>query len=133
MGLSGGEISILDALIISVVGIAIVFAVLLILMVVVMLMGLIADKSPALAAKMPKLRFGKKKAAEESAQPEAPAELAPGTCGELVLVKTEERDAAMIMAIVADTLGTPLNELRFKSIKRVDGEDAATDKVKAED
>lgn len=133
MGLSGGEISILDALIISVIGILIVFAVLVILMGVVMLMGLIADKSPALAAKMPKLRFGKKKAAEESAAPAAPAELAPGTCGELVLVKTEERDAAMIMAIVADTLGTPLNELRFKSIKRVNGEDAATDKVKAED
>lgn len=128
MGLSGGEISILDALIISVIGMLIVFAVLVILMAVVMLMGLIADKSPALAAKMPKIRFKKKRQAEESGEA-APAELAPGTCGELVLVKTEERDAAMIMAIVADTLGTPLNELRFKSIKRVDGEDAATDKA----
>ena len=46
MGLSGGEISILDALIISVIGMLIVFAVLIILMAVVMLMGLIADKSP---------------------------------------------------------------------------------------
>lgn len=128
MGLSGGEISILDALIISVIGMLIVFAVLVILMAVVMLMGLIADKSPALAAKMPKIRIKKKKQAEEGGEA-APAELAPGTCGELVLVKTEERDAAMIMAIVADTLGTPLNELRFKSIKRVDGEDAATDKA----
>lgn len=129
MGLSGGEISILDALIISVIGIVIVFAVLVILMGVVMLMGLIADKSPALAAKLPKLRFGKKKKEEEESVETAPAELAPGTCGELVLVKTEERDAAMIMAIVADTLGTPLNELRFRSIKRVDGEDAATEKA----
>ena len=128
MGLSGGEISILDALIISVIGMLIVFAVLIILMAVVMLMGLIADKSPALAAKMPKIRFKKKKQAEEGGEASI-AEVSPGTCGELVLVKTEERDAAMIMAIVADTLGTPLNELRFKSIKRVDGEDAATDKA----
>ena len=28
----------------------------------------------------------------------------------------------MIMAIVADATQTPLNELRFKSIKRVDAE-----------
>ena len=28
----------------------------------------------------------------------------------------------MVMAIVADTLGKPLNELRFLSIKRIDEE-----------
>ena len=128
MGLSGGEISILDALIIWVIGMLIFFAVLIFLRGVVMLRGLMAEKSPALAAKRPKIRFKKKKRGEEGGEA-APAELAPGTCGELVLVKTEERDAAMIMAIVADALGTPLNELRFKSIKRVDGEDAATDKA----
>ena len=32
---------------------------------------------------------------------------------------TDPRDAAMIMAIVADSLGKPLNELRFISIKEV--------------
>ena len=36
---------------------------------------------------------------------------------------TDERDAAMIMAIVADQTNTPLNELRFKSIKRVEDEE----------
>ena len=45
---------------------------------------------------------------------------AQGTCGELKLINTDERDAAMIMAIVADETNTPLNELRFKSIKRVE-------------
>ena len=50
------------------------------------------------------------------------APVAAGTCGELKLINTDERDAAMIMAIVADTTGTPLNELRFKSIKRVEEE-----------
>lgn len=126
MGISNGEISIVDALIVSAVGILIVFAVLAILMGIIMLMGLIMDKSPALAAKMPWLKR-KKKAAEEAP---ADAEPAPGSCGELVLVKTEDRDAAMIMAIVADTLGVPLNTLRFKSIKRLEDGPAGDEKEK---
>ncbi len=44
---------------------------------------------------------------------------APGSAGELKLYDTPDRDAAMIMAIVADQMGRPLNELRFKSIKEV--------------
>ena len=51
--------------------------------------------------------------------PAVPAEKAPGTAGELKLYDTDPRDAAMIMAIVADTLGKPLNELRFISIREV--------------
>ncbi|MBR5343294.1 MAG: OadG family protein [Oscillospiraceae bacterium] len=47
---------------------------------------------------------------------------APGTAGDLKLYDTDPRDAAMIMAIVADTLGKPLNELRFISIKEVKDE-----------
>lgn len=127
MGISNGDISIVDALIVSAVGILIVFAVLAILMGIIMLMGLIMDKSPALAAKMPWLKR-KKKVAEEAAP--ADAEPAPGSCGELVLVKTEDRDAAMIMAIVADTLGVPLNTLRFKSIKRLEDGPAGDEKEK---
>lgn len=127
MGISNGDISIVDALIVSAVGILIVFAVLAILMGIIMLMGLIMDKSPALAAKMPWLKR-KKKAAEEAAP--ADAEPVPGSCGELVLVKTEDRDAAMIMAIVADTLGVPLNTLRFKSIKRLEDGPAGDEKEK---
>ena len=44
---------------------------------------------------------------------------APGSAGELNLYDTDPRDAAMIMAIVADTLGKPINELRFISIREV--------------
>ena len=74
----------------------------------------------------------KKRAREEAAKAiPAPAEEAPmltlentlpkakGTAGELKLYNTDPRDAAMIMAIVADTLGKPLNELRFISIREV--------------
>ena len=49
----------------------------------------------------------------------ADAPKAPGTAGELKLYDTDPRDAAMIMAIVANKMGKPLNELRFKSIKEV--------------
>ena len=48
-----------------------------------------------------------------------PVRPAPGTAGELKLYNVEERDAAMVMAIVADKLGKPLNELRFISIREV--------------
>ncbi len=121
-----GKISVLDALILSLLGIAIVFGVLIILMFIIWAMGKVGEKSPEIAAKLPKLpkiNFGKKK--EEQSAPEVVGEqeLAPGSCGELLLVKTEERDAAMIMAIVADSTGIPLNQLKFKSIKRIDQEE----------
>ena len=48
---------------------------------------------------------------------EAPA--APGTAGQLKLHDVNPKTAAMIMAIVADKMGKPLNELRFISIKEV--------------
>ena len=115
-----GEITILDALVISAIGFAIVFVVLIILMCIVLLMGLAADKGHVVTDKIP--WFGKKKKEEAAAAEETVAEqpLAAGTCGELTLIRTEERDAAMIMAIVADATDTPLNQLRFKRIERLD-------------
>ena len=53
------------------------------------------------------------------AAPAAPRAVAPGSAGELKLHDVEPKTAAIIMAIVADKLGKPLNELRFKSIKEV--------------
>ena len=66
----------------------------------------------------------KKKAASVTApaeEPAAPVEapVAPGTAGQLKLHDVEPKTAAMLMAIVADKLGKPLNELRFISIKEV--------------
>lgn len=40
--------------------------------------------------------------------------------GELKLINVDERTAAMIMAIVCDQSGIPLDELCFKSIKAKD-------------
>ena len=52
-----------------------------------------------------------------AAQPEKPT--APGSAGQLKLHDVEPKTAAMLMAIVADKTGKPLNELRFISIKEV--------------
>ena len=53
--------------------------------------------------------------------PAAPvvSDAAPGTAGQLKLYDTPPKTAAMIMAIVAEKMGKPLNELRFISIKEV--------------
>ena len=60
-----------------------------------------------------------KTAAPAPAPVEAPKATAPGSAGELKLHDVEPKTAAMLMAIVADKLGKPLNELRFISIKEV--------------
>lgn len=67
-------------------------------------------------------RFARKtKAAEPVAIPvrEEKKEMpvAPGSAGQIKLYDVEPKTAAMIMAIVADKLQKPLNELRFISIK----------------
>jgi len=90
-------------------GYAVVFFGLILLMFVVMIVGRIMVAKDKKAAPTP---------VEEPASPIAAAE-APGTAGELKLYDTDPRDAAMVMAIIADTLGKPLNQLRFISIKEV--------------
>ena len=49
----------------------------------------------------------------------AAAPTAPGSAGGVKLYNVEPKTAAMLMAIVADKLGKPLNELKFISIKEV--------------
>ena len=65
----------------------------------------------------------KPKAAAPAAAAPAPkpvlAAAAPGSAGEVKLFNVPDKDAAMLMAIVAHKLNKPLNELRFKSIKEV--------------
>lgn len=47
---------------------------------------------------------------------------APGSAGQVKLYGVEPKTAAMLMAIVANKTGKPLNELRFISIHVVPGE-----------
>ena len=51
--------------------------------------------------------------------PVVEAPKAPGSAGQLKLHDVEPKTAAMLMAIVADKMGKPINELRFISIKEV--------------
>ena len=62
-------------------------------------------------------------AAGAAAGAAADVPLAPGSAGDLKLYDTDPRDAAMIMAIVADELQKPLNELRFLSIREIKPEE----------
>lgn len=106
---SGYKVSIMDAAITALLGYAVVFVGLVLLMIVVIAMGkIMGNKKAAPAAP----------AATSAAAPTAAA-LAPGSAGEIKLYDTPDRDAAMVMAIVADKMGKPLNELRFISIKEV--------------
>lgn len=102
-----------EALVYALLGYAVVFFGISLLMAVVMIMGkiFIAKDRKAAAAK----------AAAAPAATAAPVAkpTAPGSAGELKLHDVEPKTAAMIMAIVADKMGKPLNELRFISIKEV--------------
>ena len=70
-------------------------------------------------------KLEQRKAATKTVEPtpEAAPELAPGSSGSVKLYNVDERTAAMVMAIVADEMQTPLNELKFISIKEVTEED----------
>jgi len=63
----------------------------------------------------------KRKAAEPEVAPVLVEEVqkpeAPGSAGQVKLYNVEPKTAAMLMAIVANKMGKPLNELRFISIK----------------
>ena len=74
----------------------------------------------AVTAPARKQRAAKAAAAAAPAAPAAPAPAAPGSAGEIKLYSVPGKTAAMLMAIVADELKTPLNELRFLSIREID-------------
>ena len=119
------NISMANAGIVALLGYAVVFFGLILLMLVVMAMGKI------FIARDAKLAAQKAAAdAQVTSVPVAPhvkgeiqlpakSQPAPGTAGTLKLYDVEPKTAAMIMAIVANKMGKPLNELRFISIKEV--------------
>ena len=109
---SGTPISVADAALTVALGLAVTFAGLCLLLGVISVMTKIGSalrkrqpaEAPAPAANVP------------AQQP------APGSAGKVKLYTVPDREAAMIMAIVANQLGRPLNELRFRSIREVSEE-----------
>ena len=111
-----------DACLYSVTGLLVVFFALILLMAIIKIMTAVGDsaeKKAALAAAA---------AAPAPAAEPVKAETGPsGVAGpkytrELKLWDTDPRDAAMIMAIVAETTQIPLNQLQFLSIKEIKGD-----------
>lgn len=106
-----------DALATSLIGIVTVICILAIIAVLIILVSKVIRAVEGAASKK---------------APEAPAAVATASAptgvpmpagmnqGELELVNTDEKTAAIIMAIVSDKSGIPLNRLSFKSIKLVE-------------
>ena len=99
-----------DAGLYALLGYAVVFFGLVLLMIVVIIMGKIFMAKDTKAAKT---------AAAPVAAPTVEPEKAPGPAGQLKTYDVPPKTCAMLMAIVADKMGKPLNELRFISIKEV--------------
>ncbi|MBQ3149734.1 MAG: OadG family protein [Clostridia bacterium] len=87
----------------SLIGFCLVFAVLVLLMVFVLIINAVfKDRKPKAEPAV---------APAQNAKPEIP---------EVILENVSEPDAAMIMAIVADESGIPVEKLRFISIREVE-------------
>ena len=108
------NISIANAGIVALLGYSVVFFGLVLLMCVITLLG------KAFVAAEAKAKAAAPVAAPAAAPaPAVTADPAPGSAGKLKLHDVEPKTAAMLMAIVADKMGKPINELRFISIKEV--------------
>ncbi len=97
--------SLAETLLISLVGFLVVFSVLIILMGIITVMS--------------KMVGGAKKAAPAPVTASAPATAAPAAPAGVVLENISEKEAAMVMAIVADEMKKDPAQLRFISIKEV--------------
>ena len=95
--------------------ILVVFGVLFLMYILISLSGKIIQGITKLGAKEEPAKAAP--AAAAPAAPAAPEEIY--SSGSLKLKNCDEKTAAMIMAIVADDSGIPLEELVFKSIKLV--------------
>ena len=115
----GSDLSIGAALGYSVLGLAIVFAMLILLMIVIKIMAAIFNAANAKKGKQAEAAPAAPAPAAAPAAAKPQGKPAPGTAGEVKLYDVSDRDAAMIMAIVADKMQKPLNELRFISIREV--------------
>ena len=116
------NITIGNAAIVALLGYAVVFFGLILLMAVIIVMvKVFIAKDKKAAAKADAAKAAIAPAAAPAAAPVAPvAEVAaPGSAGQLKLHDVEPKTAAMLMAIAANKMGKPLNELRFISIKEV--------------
>ena len=112
------KISIKDAGTTAIFGYLVVFCGLVILMIVLYCTGAYFKSKDAKTALNTEAE--KKNTATSVPSPATIEEkTAPGSAGHVKLYDVPDKDAAMIMAIVADKMQKPINELHFISIKEV--------------
>ena len=119
---AGKEISIGEAAVTAVFGYCVVFFGLVLLMAVLYCTGAYfksKDAKNEAAAKAALENVKKDVEANPLTVTPAEAPKAPGSAGHVKLFDVPDKEAAMIMAIVADKMQKPLNELHFISIKEV--------------
>ena len=117
---TAGKLGLGTALVDSILGYLVVFIGLALLMAVIILVGKIMTRPAPSSAEKTQAKMEPAPASQKAESvPASPKQLAPGSAGEVKLYDTDPRDAALIMAIVAEKLQKPLNELRFVSIKEV--------------
>ncbi len=110
------NISVMEGLLVAVLGMLVVFVVLIFLMALIKLQSFLVSAIE---------RRGEREPAPDTGFPQPPAPAAPparlarGSCGGVMLHDVPDATAAMVMAVVADGLKLPLNELRFISIREV--------------
>ena len=114
---SGTKLQFGDNVLTAVLGYCVVFAGLMVLMAIVYAMGAVFKKLEARAKPLPAAPAPQ--ISETKSEPEPVGDPARGSAGEIKLYNVSDKEAAMIMAIVASQMGKPLNELRFKSIREV--------------
>lgn len=114
------ELSIGDAAVTAIFGYCVVFVGLVFLMILLYITGAYFKSKDA---KVKAAKDAEAADAVKSADKAAPADVekpvAPGSAGHVKLFDVPDKEAAMIMAIVADKMQKPLNELHFISIKEV--------------
>ncbi len=118
----GREVSIGEAGATAIFGYVVVFIGLIVLMAVLYGTGAYFKSKDEKAAAAKKAEAVQKAAPSAAPAPTAAAaekKTAPGSAGHVKLHDVPDREAAMLMAIVADKMQKPINELHFISIKEV--------------
>ncbi len=120
---SGEKLPVGDALVTAIFGYCVVFVGLVILMCVITAVGSYfknKDDKAAAEQKASLEAVARKVEANPLTIVPAEAKKAPGSAGKIKLHSVPDKEAAMIMAIVADAMQKPINELHFISIKEVE-------------
>ena len=112
----------LYALPIALFGVLMVFLLLILLAVCIMLISKGVQLGEKVSSKKKAKKTDETASVEAAAQPANNGTALPDSqsAGSMDLVEVDEKTAAVIMAIVSEESGIPLNRLLFKSIKKVD-------------